>query len=106
MGTVERRETIGTPGDVGLPTLPDEPTLAQSTQTYVTGLSTVPIVAGVSNIAASIPQGQCPTATITVFGHDIVMDAQCTLWADLTPFLSACFLAMWVSIGVRIVMSA
>lgn len=93
-------------GDSTVPTLPTEPTIAQSTQTYTNGLAQVPIVAAVSNIAASVPAGVCPTATISVFGHDFVMDAQCTMWDQLSPLLSLCFLAMWTFIGVRIVMTA
>ena len=93
-------------GDSTVPTLPQEPTIAQSTQTYTSALNSVPIVAAVSNIAASVPSGECPTATISVFGHDFVMDAQCTMWAQLSPLLSLCFLAMWTLIGVRILMSA
>jgi hypothetical protein len=93
-------------GDGATPGLPNEPTIAQSTQTYTSLLSQVPVVAAVSNIAASVPSGQCPTGTMSLFGHEFVMDAQCTLWSDLTPLLGACFLAMWTFIGVRIVMSA
>jgi len=93
-------------GDGTTPALPGEPTIAQATQTYTSALGQVPIVAAVSNIAASVPSGQCPTATLAVFGHEFVMDAQCTLWGQLSPLLGVCFLAMWTFIGVRIVMSA
>lgn len=97
---------VNCPGDSTVPTLPDEPTIGQSTQTYATSLSQVPIVAAVAGIAGAVPAGECPTATFSLFGHEFVMDAQCTLWADLTPVLSAVFLAMWSFCGVRILMSA
>lgn len=93
-------------GDSTVPTLPTQQTIAQSTSDYVGSLSSVPIVASVSNIASAIPSGTCPTATLSVFGHSYQLDEQCTLYNSISAVLSAVFLAMWALLGVRILMSA
>lgn len=92
--------------DGSTPTLPDEPTVLETAQSYYGALGAVPIVAAVSGIGASIPAGSCPTATYSVFGREFTMDAQCALWDSIAPILELIMLAVYTLIGVRILMSA
>lgn len=92
--------------DPGLPTLPDQSSILESSQTYMTGLSSVPIVAAVSGIAASVPVGQCPTGQFSIYGSVYTIDAQCVLWDSVKGIVQLCMLAVWTLVGVRILMSA
>lgn len=93
-------------GDGTTPQLPTEPTMQQAAQTYYGALASVPVVAAVGGIAAAVPDGECPTATFSVFGRDYTLDVQCQLWAQIQGVLSAVMLVFWTLIGVRVLMSA
>lgn len=93
-------------GDGSVPQLPSEPTLQQAAQTYYAALASVPVVAAVGGIAAAVPDGQCPTASFSVFGQQYTLDVQCTLWNSMQGVLSAVMLVFWTILGVRVLMSA
>jgi hypothetical protein len=89
-----------------VPTLPDQQDVATTTSSYTGSLGSVPIVAAVQNISASIPPGVCPTASFTVFGSTYTIDEQCTLWESVSSIVQACMMAVWLFMGIRILMSA
>jgi hypothetical protein len=93
-------------GDATTPTLPSADTIATTTTNYVGALSSVPIVAAVSSISASIPTGTCPTGSFSVYGSTYTIDAQCSLWASVATIVQLVMLAVWALAGVRILMSA
>jgi hypothetical protein len=93
-------------GDATTPTLPSADTIATTTTNYVGALSSVPIVAAVSGISASIPTGTCPTGSFSVYGSTYTIDAQCSLWASVSAIVQLVMLAVWALAGVRILMSA
>ncbi len=92
--------------DGSTPTLPDQRSIGDEATSYFSALHSVPIVAAVSGIAASVPTGACPTATFSVLGTAFTLDEQCTMFEQIQPLLSAVFLAMWALLGVKILMSA
>jgi hypothetical protein len=95
-------------GDCSLVTANDgqAPTFGESLQSMSDTISSVPIIASVSNISASIPAGQCYAPTFNLFGHSITMNMHCTIYSSISSVLSAIFLAMWSFAGLRIIMSA
>lgn len=93
-------------GDGTLPTLGSVNSIATTSSGYATALSSVPIVAAVSAISASVPDGSCPTATFSVLGRSYTLDEQCTLWGSVASVVSACMLALYAILGVKILLSA
>ncbi|WP_157721326.1 hypothetical protein [Pseudomonas yamanorum] len=58
------------------------------------------------NIAAAGSGGQCPTADVAILGTIVSFDAHCVLFAEISPLLSAVFLAAWSLIALRVFLSA
>ncbi|WNF58473.1 hypothetical protein [Pseudomonas sp. SG20052] len=57
-------------------------------------------------ISASNSGGTCPTADIAILGTIITFDAHCVLFAEISPILSAVFLAAWCLVALRVFLSA
>jgi hypothetical protein len=49
---------------------------------------------------------QCPTYVFNVYGKEIDMDAQCTLFEQIKPTLSSIFTAVWALVAAIIVLTA
>ena len=93
-------------GDGSTPTLSTVPTIGDTSTGYVGSLSSVPIVAAVTSIGASVPSGSCPTGSFTVYGTSYTIDEQCTLWDSVSSIVSACMLALYAILGIKILLSA
>lgn len=48
----------------------------------------------------------CPTGSVFLFGKNIVFDSHCELFAMIAPILRMVFIAMWMLLAARIVLSA
>lgn len=59
-----------------------------------------------SGIGGTVNVGSCPTATLELFGHSIVMDSQCSIYNDVSPALTAVMHVVYVCLGILILLSA
>lgn len=82
-------------------------TLEASSGDYYTSLSSVPIVAGVGNVANAFSgSGACPAPSFDAFDANFTLDYHCTLYGEISGIMSAMMLVLWTLVGIRHVVSA
>lgn len=92
-----------------LPVLGETETVAEATQAFLGAVEGSPLIAAAMSIGTSIPEGECPAPSITIeyLGDmTLTLDAHCGIWDEVAGVLSALMLAVFVFLGVRIVLSA
>jgi len=110
-GTVEAEE-VCMPGEECAGDLPDvgaegDCTFTECAQDFYNRVSDAPILAAVSGVSAAFPTGSCPTWTLEAFGENYSLSApMCSIWEDVSPFLSGVMLLVWGWVATRIVLSA
>jgi hypothetical protein len=91
----------------GGPALEENDTAGGMLAEFYARIGAAPLLSAFSGLSSAIPTGGvCPTATFDFFGTPLVMDAQCTLLADLADVLGLLCLIMYGFTAARILLSA
>jgi hypothetical protein len=87
------------PGIVS-PTLEDTPTAQSILDPILT------LMPDLKNYVVPSHSGVCPSGSVDIFGHVLVMDEQCTLAETIRPTLYAVMAFVWLFISIVIILSA
>lgn len=85
---------------------PQTETIASVLDTFKARLAALPIIGAAFSIGNIGGSGQCPPISIELFSETISTDVHCELMETVTSMLSPVFHALWLVLGLVIVLSA
>lgn len=102
----EEGEDECTDCDFSAPSIGDAQSFGETTAAIFAGIESSPWGTAITAPVDELPAGACPEETFSMFGETYSIDVACDLWPTVEPILTACFLLVYVLIGIRIVASA
>lgn len=81
-------------------------TFEEALDDFVSRVSASDIGQAASRLSGSVNSGSCPTASFALFGQTFVIDQHCDIFEEVRNVLSVVMSAVWVALGILILLSA